>query len=205
MIIVALQKQSSSRDWWKSVAASIVGGAIWDFIKPFLKGLVFAIISSFPLLTIAIKELIPSLTWINAMVPASLITLAVVLPLGILLINLRALPLRPPAWKEKMGNVATLMRRGRELGLRVPIVKASVPPPEEIAKWKREVNEWVTWTNDCMLEKCTVQASEKFLSDTETLPLTYASVPQDLNPYVRVLNRRLENLSKIIDRPEIYL
>ncbi len=91
------------------------------------------------------------------------------------------------------------------MGLRVPIVKASVPPPEEIAKWKREVNEWVAWTNTYLLEMCSVQASEKFLSDTETLPLTYASVPQDLNPYLRILNRRLENLSKIIDRPEIYL
>jgi predicted PurR-regulated permease PerM len=177
----------------------VLGNAIWEALKYFLKPVLAAAIAAFLALLPAVKRLRPSTNWSEAMITAALLALAIVLPLLVIAVSARALPAR---WTMTMEKLAVLVRQGRELR---NSVQRDLHTGEQLNEWVNQVDKWMGDAQR-FLSHCTAQAEEKFLDDSVTAPSYYSgsSFPGS-ETKMRELNQRLRNLGSIMERPEVYL
>lgn len=100
--------------------------------------------------------------------------------------------------KQRVAQLAEL----KSLGLRL----AHKPSEWEggAAAWTAAVAEW-TNTTHAYLKTCSAQAAVTFADCTGIMDARYMGVPAELQTYMGPLSRRIENLSKILDRPDVYL
>jgi len=100
-------------------------------------------------------------------------------------------------------RISEAIKEGRELLSRPPHRDEAVR--SVIESWLGEAKQWEQRTHD-FLATFSEQASIKFRDDANLGAMWYANAAQgDTQVWLRILNRRLENLSTITERPETYL
>lgn len=108
----------------------------------------------------------------------------------------------PRIAQEKMRKLASFMNKGREKQHSVPNADADFA---QVQTWVNAVGSWLRETYAFLSRECTPQAQAKFLDDAGVGDASYPGIAQEAQQGLKTLNRRLENLSKIMDRPEVYL
>lgn len=121
----------------------------------------------------------------------------------------RALQQQPSArtpitrvWQDRMDKVAEFMKRGRSIQIQVPKGEA---PMVLIGDWITRVRIWIEETHAFLSRECTSQAEAEFLNDAGTKDVISPGVSAKAQRPLVTLNRRLENLSKIMGNPDVYL
>ena len=151
--IPVVERESKSIRWWSNVAASIVGAAIWDALKPLFKPVALSALSFFGLMSATVKRLAPWKTWSDAVLTAMLITVSLLVPVLILLVGL-ARPRRRPLCEE----LASRFLEGRELQNSAPRHTATL---EELDSWRRQFGQWLEGTLNFLRSKCSAQAAAR--------------------------------------------
>jgi hypothetical protein len=102
------------------------------------------------------------------------------------------------AKKEKLTRLADCMRIGRQF---------LYLPSSQIhwIKWASDVDDWMRKTSGILQTEFGVLAAEKFVNDAGIRATVYGSVPPEFQQRMLVLNRRLQNLDAIVERPDTYL
>jgi hypothetical protein len=100
--------------------------------------------------------------------------------------------------KEKLAKMAGFMKAGRQF-LYMPSSQA------DWIKWASDVDDWMRNTFGILQTEFGALTVEKFVNDAGMKDGEYPGVPPDFQQRVRVVNRRLQNLDAIAQRPDAYL
>ncbi|MFQ5663959.1 MAG: hypothetical protein ACE5HL_09020 [Terriglobia bacterium] len=104
--------------------------------------------------------------------------------------------------QERMAKLASFMNQGGEIRGSAPRVGASSAAVET---WINADRNWLLATRAFLSKECAAQAEAKFLDDAHVPDVVYPGVAQEAQQWLRTLSHRLENLSKIMDKPDTYL
>jgi hypothetical protein len=102
----------------------------------------------------------------------------------------------------KTEKLASYILEGQKIQNDVPSGSSNLT---SVHVWIIGVESWVTETNNFLLTQCSPQASAIFLNDPEEVPVRYEGVHRDAHRWYVALRRRLNNIARIIERPEVYL
>ncbi len=100
--------------------------------------------------------------------------------------------------KEKLERLADCMRAGRQF-LYSPSSQANW------IKWASDVDDWMRNTFGILQSEFGALAVEKFVNDAGMMDVSYPGIPTEFQQRMRVVNRRLQNLDAIVQRPDAYL
>ena len=190
---------SKRRDWLRNFLSSLLGSLIANAVSPYLKPLALAVLSSFPLFLIAIRRMMPHLSWPNVTLAALSLTLAFILPSVIMIVAAKSQP--DEAWKLAAERISEFILAGRRLQSSASD-NQTLQNPEN---WLKNCDKWLSETHGFISNDCPVRALAKFLDDTSAPAVLHMGIPQGIRVYYRTLEGRLANLHKIVENADTYL
>lgn len=186
--------KASRRRLRENVLAGLISGSITEVLKL----LALPAISMLGLNVAVIKRLFPMTSFSDATITALLVTGAIFIPLLIALIIQRP---GHAARRSLPKEFAAAFLTGQEIKTRAPRSDAN---QETIDLWLQELKEWGEEVGDFLTKRCSPHALARFLDISNMTAGTYLGIHTRAQTPLRNLNKALENLSVIMDRPETY-
>jgi hypothetical protein len=78
-------------------------------------------------------------------------------------------------------------------------------PGADGAVWQIALEAWLNGVNDLLAEHCAPQASVRFKDLSNMLRGIYFGVPHDYQDHYSALERRIQNLHQILEKPDVFI
>lgn len=193
----------------RRLADWVAGGIVWDALKAAVRVTWLWAISTLPLATATIKRLMPTVNWLDAGVSALLVTLSIFIPLTLLIAALRTQPSPQPSVpistptvpQENLAALGKLIEEGERIQNNAPDSDAK---PDEVEQWEQTAQEWARRTKEFLKTQARPQALARFTSTSALRDHSYPGVASGAHWTMNYLRHFLQNLTEILEKPEVY-